>query len=162
MQHTYLIQQNKINSPIFNILPNLFYHSLYTRQIFPENASCPSPLNTSFVFCKNNHILWHFHSAVTRFREVNTDGIITLYHSYCNPVNCLRTFLTALFFHLFGTRSSSGSHIAFCFHVCVVCVNLEQFLWLLCHWWQWYFWRIQANCFIECSTVWAWLMFPHD
>lgn len=60
----------------------------------------------------------------------------------------------------FRQASTSGSH-AFSCQFSLVIFNLKQFVFL---WFSrnWHCWRWQARCFVECSSVWICLLFPHD
>ena len=82
------------------------------------------------------------------------------YYLICSLDLCLANCLTNV--HLispFWSWSSLRSYIAFSCHDFSVSFNLEMlhtFLWL---WWHWYFVSIQTSYFIDCSSIWACLIF---
>lgn len=55
--------------------------------------------------------------------------------------------------------SSLRSHIAFSCHDVSVSFNLEMFHSFLRLWWHWRFGSIQTSYFIDCSSIWACLIF---
>lgn len=73
---------------------------------------------------------------------------------------CWPLMLT-VFLSLLGSRIHLGSCVVFSYHVSLASFLCRTVLWSL-SFTAWHFWRVLVTYFIECSSIWACLIFPHD